>query len=188
MAVGAGDRALAAAEDQRLIAALADGEVDALSALFARHGATLLALARRIVGEEAEDLVHDVFVEVWRHAATYDPARASVRTWMIVRCRSRALDRLRSARTRGAVPLDEVDALPALEAAELPRQLDGQRAAAALDQLSPPQREVIALAYYGGLSATEIAAQLEIPVGTVKSRTAAALAALRRWAEPGGAG
>jgi len=174
-------------DDHALIRALAEGDPEALAGLFSRHGGALLALARRIVGEDANDIVHDVFVEIWRHAATYDPARASVRTWMLVRCRSRALDRLRSKRLRATVPIEVLGEVPAGAGAEPTRLVDGQRLSHALDALSAPQREVLVLAYYGGLSATEIAVELEIPVGTVKSRTAAGLAALRRWATGGAA-
>ena len=167
------------ADDQRLVLALADGDGAALGELFSRHAGALLALARRMVGSEADDLVHDVFVEAWRHAAAYDPARASVRTWLLVRCRSRALDRLRSAKARGAVLQAGVALGTPPEAASAAASIDGARAWGLLLSLPSPQRAVIELAYFGGLSASEIAASLGVPVGTVKSRTAAALRALR---------
>ena len=79
--------------------ALARGDNEALGRLYDRHGPVLMALGLRLLTErrEAEDLVHDCFVEAWRHAGEYDPTRASVKTWLVMRMRSRCLDRLRSA-------------------------------------------------------------------------------------------
>lgn len=177
---GPADAATEAAADVVRVERLADGDVEALGELFQRHGGALFAVARRMVGDDADDLVHDVFVEAWRHAATYAPERASVRTWLLVRCRSRALDRLRSARARRSVALGMQERAPEAAAPEAGGAgLDGARAWAALEALPTPQRHVIELAYFGGLSASEIAAQIGAPVGTVKSRTAAALRALR---------
>jgi RNA polymerase sigma-70 factor (ECF subfamily) len=170
----------ARAADAALVERLADGEVEALGLLFERHGGAVLALARRMVADEADDLVHDVFVEAWRHAAGYEPARASVRTWLLVRCRSRALDRLRSARGRRTVALETEPGLADWAAPEgAGVSIDGARAWEKLGSLPAPQRQVIELAYFGGLSASEIAVALDVPIGTVKSRTAAALRALR---------
>ena len=87
-----------AVDDAALIARMAQGDQSALAELYGRYVRTLLALAHGIVGSraEAEDVIHDVFLEVWRHCAQYDPQRASVRTWLLMRVRSRSLDRLRS--------------------------------------------------------------------------------------------
>ena len=85
-------------EDARLVEAIAAGDRAALASLYDRHSGILFAVARQLLAEraEVEDLVHDVFLEVWKQAHTYDPARANVRRWLLVRLRSRALDRLRS--------------------------------------------------------------------------------------------
>ncbi len=162
---------------------MARGDNAALGVLYDRHCPALLATALRILGDtrEAEDLVHDVLLEAWQKAADYDRARGSVRTWLLVRLRSRALDRWRRA---GRIKIQTMEArtveelLPAL--ADDPGQtLDHARVRRAVDELPEPQRRVLELAYFEGLSSTEVAEQLEIPIGTVKSRTAAGLAKLR---------
>ena len=142
------------------------------------HAATMLATARRILGDPrgAEDLVHDVFLEAWRQAHTYDPARGTVRTWLLVRLRSRALDRCRAnalRRTVGAVPEQ------AAEGDDLSEAPDRQLLRQGLVGLPSEQRQVLEHAYFAGLSATEIAELLQIPVGTVKSRLGAGLKKLR---------
>jgi RNA polymerase sigma-70 factor (ECF subfamily) len=164
--------------DTDLIAAMARGERDALSLLYARHAPMLIALGRRILLDtrDAEDLVHDVFVEVWHAASSYDSTRGAPLTWLVVRTRSRALDRLRAVR-RALVASERhpppTSSLPAVDTSDH-GTLNG-----ALGDLPPTQRTVLELAYYEDLSATEIATRLGVPVGTVKSRTAAALGKLR---------
>jgi RNA polymerase sigma-70 factor, ECF subfamily len=169
-------------EDVELVAEAARGEVDALSALYDRYSRVCLTTAMRMLGDraKAEDLVHDVFLEVWRHAHGYQPGRGSVRTWILMRMRSRALDKLRSATVRREVTVDEVAPTEAAPAHEDPA-LAPDRAAVvrALAELPVEQREVLELAYFQGLSSSEIAAQVGSPLGTIKSRTAAALAKLR---------
>ena len=160
-------------------AAMARGDRNALSQLYARHSGLLLGLAIRIVRErrEAEDLLHDVFLEAWRSAKDFDPKRGRVRTWLAIRMRSRALDLQKSARvSRNAgdagleiVP-DERDARPSP---------DHARVRTALRSLGTDQRAVVELAYFDGLSCSEIAAKLAIPIGTVTRRLAAGLQRLR---------
>lgn len=166
--------------DGDLIASIARGERDAFGALYDRHASTMMALACRILNDhrEAEDLLHDVFLEVWNKAHAYRPERASVRTWLMLRLRSRALDRLRSSRISRTVALD--DSTPRRVSRDDPSQgADHATLRSALDQLPPEQRRVLELGYFRGLSSSEIAAEVNIPVGTVKSRTAAGLAKLR---------
>lgn len=169
-------------DDRELLARMARGHSDALGHLHDRYCNLLLATAVRILGNhrEAEDLVHDVLMEVWQKCADYDPERGSVRTWLLVRLRSRALDRCRRA-GRFRVETFEDRALDAgASAADEPAQrLDHARVRRALAELPPAQRLALELAYFDGLSASEIAARLDIPIGTVKSRTAAGLAKLR---------
>jgi RNA polymerase sigma-70 factor (ECF subfamily) len=173
--VGSGD---AADADAALVAAMAAGDREALAELYARHAGLLLGLALRIVRErrEAEDLLHDVFLEAWRSAKDFDPRRGRVRTWLAIRMRSRALDHQKSARvSRNAGD----QALAALVDDARPQDPDHGRVRTALAQLGPDQRTVLELAYFEGLSCSEIAARLAIPVGTVKSRLAAGLERLR---------
>ncbi|HEX3759487.1 MAG TPA: sigma-70 family RNA polymerase sigma factor [Kofleriaceae bacterium] len=174
------------ADDEVLVAAMAAGDRAALATLYERHASLLLGLALRIVREkrEAEDLLHDVFLEAWRTAKDFDPKRGRVRTWLAIRMRSRALDLQKSARVSrntgdGGLELlvDEVDAASP----------DHGRVRRALAELGSDQRRVLELAYFEGLSCTEIAERVAIPVGTVKSRIAAAMERLRSWLLSAGA-
>ncbi|MCA9709769.1 MAG: sigma-70 family RNA polymerase sigma factor [Myxococcales bacterium] len=173
---------LADMDDVDVIGEAARGEVQALATLYDRYAGLLLSMANRMLGDKtmAEDLVQDVFMEVWRRAHAFEPSRGSVRTWLLVRLRSRALDRLRSARHRREVTVDDVGPKEASPAAEDP-ELSPDRALVrqVIAQLPDDQRRVIELSYFQGLSSSEIAAQMGSPVGTVKSRTAAALSKLR---------
>ncbi len=166
------------AADAALVEAMARGDRDALAKLYERHAAVLLGLALRIVRErrEAEDLLHDVFLEAWRAANHFDPRRGRVRTWLAIRMRSRALDQQKSAR----VSRNAGDAGLEVVVDESPRATpDHARVRAALDALPAEQCRVVELAYYDGLSCSEIATRIAIPIGTVKSRLAAGLARLR---------
>lgn len=169
-------------DDVEIIREAARGEVDALTALYDRYVTLLVTLARRMLGDPAaaEDLVQDVFMEVWRRADAYDPSRGSVRTWIMVRLRSRALDRLRSAPVRREVATAEIAPQRAAVDAEDP-QLSPDRHAVreALLGLPDDQRRVLELAYFQGMSMSEISEAIGSPIGTVKSRTAAALTKLR---------
>ena len=172
--------------DAELVRAVARGDRPALAQLYDRFSPILLAVATRILGErrEAEDLLHDVFLEVWRQAADYDSTRGSVRAWMLIRLRSRALDRRKSAGATRVVSLDaeterggeEREAATSEDPSLAPDRTAIRRALAALPD---EQRTVLELGYFEGLSSSEIAERLGAPVGTVKSRVAAALAKLR---------
>lgn len=169
-------------DDARLVEAVAAGDRAALASLYDRHGPVLVAVARQLLAEraEVEDLVHDVFLEVWRQAHTYDPKRANVRRWLLVRLRSRALDRLRSHAFSRRRPLERDDRVTSDDPSG---ELDARRVASLLGQLGDDQRAVVMLAYFDGLSSSEIAADLGIPLGTVKSRMAAAMQCLRALVE-----
>lgn len=166
--------------DAELVARMADGDRAAMSELYARHSSILLGLAVWIVKDrrEAEDLLHDVFLEAWRAARTFDPKRGRVRTWLAIRMRSRALDLQKSARVSrnaGDAGLEtQVE-----DSASADRLGDHARVRAALSELGPEQKRVLELAYFEGLSCMEIAQKIAIPVGTVKSRLAAGLDRLR---------
>lgn len=167
-------------EDVLLVRAIAGGDRQALATLYDRYASVLLALALRIIRDrrEAEDLLHDVFLEVWRSARDYDLTRGRVRTWLIIRMRSRALDVTRSARvSRRSGDAEVIDRMPA--ESDVGGSPDRQRVRAALAALAAEQRQVLELAYYEGQSCSEIAERIGIPIGTVKSRLAAALGKLR---------
>lgn len=175
--------------DQALITAIAEGDRGALARLYDRYASTLLAVAQKILGgrREAEDLVHDVFLEAWRRAADYDPARGTVRAWLLVRLRSRALDRQRAA-SGAPVSIDSIERLEERAAHGEDPTLAPDRAAVrrALETLSSEQRVVLELGYFQGLSSSEIATRTGTPIGTVKSRVATAIAKLRAGLNPGG--
>lgn len=164
--------------DAELVAAIARGDRSALASLYDRHAGLLLGLAMRIVRDrrEAEDLLHDVFLEAWRSAKDFDPKRGRVRTWLAIRMRSRALDLQKSARVSRNAGDAGLDVLVDDRERASP---DHARVRAALGALGADQRRVLELAYFEGLSCTEIAARISIPVGTVKSRIAAGLDRLR---------
>ncbi|PRQ01310.1 ECF RNA polymerase sigma factor SigK [Enhygromyxa salina] len=167
--------------DHELLAEAASGGVDAYAALYDRYAPLMLGVARQMLRDPAaaEDLVHDVFIEAWRHADSYASQRGTVRTWLLVRLRSRAMDRLRAEQLRrrkrepgmgmGQAQADDPQRVP-----------DQRLVIAALERLDPRQRESIELAYFEGLSAREIAERTHAPIGTVKSRIAAGLLHLRR--------
>ena len=170
--------------DVALVEAIAAGDRDALATLYDQHGAVVLGLARRIVGPgAAEDLLHDVFLEVWHHAADYSSQRGSVRTWLLMRTRSRALDRLgkraRDTRMAEQVMAQTSDHHDVGSTLRKESELDARRVGHLATRLEPELTTVLTLAYYEGLSCSEIADKLAVPIGTVKSRMARALARLR---------
>ena len=170
------------AEDAALVARIASGDQKAVGLLYDRYSSILLAVGVRVLGarREAEDLLHDVFLEVWRRAADYNPDRGSVRVWLCMRMRSRALDRIRSAGRAPNVSTEEAKIPEAVHPGEDP-SVTADRAVVrrALGALPEEQRVVLLLGYFEGLSSSEIAEKLDLPIGTVKSRVAAGLKKLR---------
>lgn len=169
-----------------LIGAAAAGDQRALAELFDATGRAVYGLLLRILADAgaAEEVLLDVYAQAWRQAASYSAERGSPLAWLTTIARSRALDRLRRTRQeRGrSEPLDAVAELPAagLNAEETVAERErGALVRAALGALPAEQREVIELAYYRGLSHSEIAAARGLPLGTVKTRTRLGLARLR---------
>ena len=156
--------------DAELVRAMAQGDAAAVAELYDRHAPVMLALARRILGgqADAEDLVHDVFLEAWRHAPEYDASRGSVKAWLVLRTRSRAVDLRRSA-ARTLVDYDS-RALARAHAGTEDAALapDRKRIHELLSNLPREQALVLMLGYFEGLSSTEIADRISAPVGTVK--------------------
>lgn len=171
--------------DRELLLRVARGDDEALEALYDRHESLVYSLALRIVGRsiDAEDVLQDTWVQVWKQAARYDASRGSVAAWLVTITRSRALDRLRARGTRANAEQHLALVEPAV-AADEPLSSAGQselreRVNAALASLTEPQRTSLELAYYRGLSQSEIATQLNAPLGTVKSWIRQGLARLR---------
>lgn len=167
--------------DTALMLAIAGGGQQALAALYDRYASLMLAVALRVVGDqrEAEDLLHDIFLELWRSAGDYDPGRGTVRAWLLLRTRCRAIDRRRSPRIARCESLDDGRERAHPLAPDPASASDAERLRGALGTLPHEQRRVLELGYFDGLSSTEIAAMTGVPVGTVKSRVAAARAKLR---------
>jgi RNA polymerase sigma-70 factor (ECF subfamily) len=176
------------AEPEQLIESAGRGDHSALLALYDRFGSTLFALALRIVRThaDAEDVVQDAFVRAWREAPSFDRTRGSAGTWLATLTRNRAIDLLRAkgrkARREDAHKIEIlVDESLRPDSPES-NAARGQRAAAvraAIETLSTEQREALELAYFGGLSHSEIAEQLGLPLGTVKTRLLTAAKKLR---------
>lgn len=155
---------------------LRSGDETALGELFDRHAALVNGLALRILRNptDAEDVVQEVFVQAWRQRERFDVGRGSLQAWLCTMARTRALDRLRRVAARREEP---EDAAPSPSAP--PSTLDQMTVRKALDVLSDGQRRAIELAYYEGLTQTEIAERLQEPLGTVKTRIRTGLLRLR---------
>jgi RNA polymerase sigma-70 factor (ECF subfamily) len=169
--------------DRACVERLARGDTTALEELYDRHTDVLYSLAFRIVGRaaEAEEVVQEAWVQAWRSAPSYDPRRGAVGAWLVTLTRSRAIDRVRSEASRhraeaaaGREPLPS----PEDASAEAAHRERSARVAEALNALGSRHRRVLELAYFSGLSQTEIAERLKAPLGTVKSWTRQALTKL----------
>ncbi|BAZ11404.1 putative sigma factor [Calothrix sp. NIES-4071] len=171
--------------DEALFVALKNGDAAALSILFQRHGRLVYGLALKILGnsQEAEDLTQEIFLTLWRKASTNPDCRFFVR-YLVTITRTRAIDKIR-ARSRQLKLVEKMQTMsndvtpeptPVEQASFAER---AQRISHALQQLSEKQRQVIELAYNQGLSQSEIAKQLDIPLGTVKTCTRQGLLKLK---------
>ena len=163
----------------RLLARVAQGERGAMDDLFSTYGRLAYGIALRVVRDPslAEDAVQDAFLSIWKTATAYCEDRASESSWIVMLVHRRAVDIVRRAERR-AVELTLYDEHPAEDTAFVD-PYEAARVRGALTQLSPKERECLELAYYDGLTQTEVAERLGIPVGTVKSRTMRALGGLR---------
>lgn len=179
-----GNGGFEAFSDADLLAAIADGDGAAFSALYDRHARILYAVVVRIVGErsDADDVLQEVFVQVSRDAKAFDPSRGGAFSWLALLARSRALDRLRSlgARERLATEAAKEPRPETEDLAETASRLElGHLARAALAEIPETQRQTLELAYFHGLTQTEIAARLGKPLGTVKTSVRLGLTRLR---------
>jgi RNA polymerase sigma-70 factor (ECF subfamily) len=174
-----------------LIAQVAQGDQEALATLYDATSAMVYGLAWRILHEQsaAEDVAIEVYTQVYRQAARYEPGRGAPSAWLLTLTRSRAIDRLRaeSLRQQREAPMETAAALPSpLPDPEAWSSTTERRQAvqAALAVLNPEQRQVIEIAYYSGLSHREIAAKLGQPLGTVKTRLRTGMMMLRHLLLP----
>jgi RNA polymerase sigma-70 factor, ECF subfamily len=160
-----------------LVRRMAAGDREAFAAFYDAYAPLAFGLIRRVVGDadEAADVLQEVFLELWRAAPSYDPRRGTPEAWVTVRARSRGIDRVRSVRRREemlATPLAESAVALAAEtaASAVADTEDRETVRGALGALPANQREVLELAYFRGLSQSEISRRLGQPLGTVKTR------------------
>src|SRR5215218_7342556 len=175
--------------DEQLMTGLDGSEVEAaLSKLYDRYSRTVFGVGLKILGDRslAEELVQEVFFKVWRSSGTFDPSRGSFSTWLYRVTRSVALDlyRKRASRVR-QVSDGALHIAAARDSSDDPQEIIDEswlswRVSRALEVLDAPHREVIDLAYFGGLSQREISIRTGVPLGTVKTRTASAYRSLRK--------
>lgn len=167
-----------------LVAAFAAGDRAAFARFYDLHASLVYTFAMRLLRDraEAEELVQDVFVQAWRQATTYSAERGTPAAWLLTITRSRGIDKLRSRRRRDEMvrPMEGPERIPE-PAADLAAGQTEARATlgGALGALPPAQREALELAYFDGLTQTEIAARLGQPLGTVKTRIRTGLDRLR---------
>jgi len=168
-------------DDRELVARIAKGDEAALGALYDRYASVALALAMRILGDraEGEDVLQNVLVRLWRQAGRYDPEKGTVSAWVLSSVRHAAIDRLRRREAhRQAAEQAAFRPVPSPEPSS-PGD-ERQRMARAVESLPPDQRAVIELAYFQGLSQTQIAERLGEPLGTVKTRLRLGMNRLRQ--------
>jgi len=184
------------AGDPELVSRAASGDERAIATLYDRYGGVLYAVAYRIVGQraDAEEVVIEAFAQAWRDAPRFETARGSVAAWLTMIARSRALDLVRARgrreRITASAAAERPDASPAMgdwrsdPAGSVDLAERRVRVREALDALSPPQRQAIELAYFEGLSQSEIAERLQEPLGTIKTRVRLGMQKLRDSLRP----
>ncbi|MGE5459546.1 MAG: RNA polymerase sigma factor [Solirubrobacterales bacterium] len=178
-----GDGPLLAREELQLVEGLLAGNEDAIRALYARYARPIFTLGLRLLGsrEAAEELTQDVFLAAWRKAARFDPSRGRLSTWLMTIAHNLAVDRLRRETGATRPPLVLVEEVPEVIGADEDESLlERDAALRALSCLSDAERRLLARAYFGGLTAREIAEADGIPLGTVKTRLRTALIKVRK--------
>ncbi|HTK31398.1 MAG TPA: sigma-70 family RNA polymerase sigma factor [Candidatus Saccharimonadaceae bacterium] len=163
---------------------LQGGDEAALAEMYDKYTPLLYPVALRILrsGPDAEDALQDAWLQVWKRSATYDPKRGTVAAWLVTVVRSRALDRYRSVASRrnAEARVDPEPVTPPVDPSAHATSVQvGDRVRKALAELQPQQRQVLEIAYFEGLSQSEIAERLKAPLGTVKSWTRQALNRLK---------
>ena len=180
-------------DDLELHRSLSSGDRGAFDTLYRRYSGSAYGLAYRITGQQllAQDVVHDAFMALWRAPEAFDPARGAFRTFFLSLVHHRAVDtvrreeriRARQERAANLEPVaDEDPAEGVVDAADVAARRIEVRAA--LETLSPDQRQVLEMAYFGGKTQVQIAEEIAIPLGTVKTRTLAAMRKLRKVLDP----
>lgn len=175
-------------EDQELLVRIGIGEKEALETIYERYSTAVYSLARYMLRSEpvAEEATQEAFLNIWLKASSYNSSRGQPKTWIMSVAHHRIIDIIRSRRRAAAVSdpkeYETLDLLPSEHIGTdeaVVRNLEAERVRSALERLPAAQQEVVTLAYFGGLSQSEIATRLGQPLGTVKTRARLALQKLR---------
>lgn len=169
---------MAVALEDRLVL----GDDTVLRDIFDEYSALVFGIGRKLVGDDAEDLVQQVFLAAWRGRASYDPSKGSLAAWLAGITRFKAIDHLRASGRRPSTPTADIGDLDSVDA-PVERVVDRMVLARALDLLPPIRREVVELGFFEDLTHPEIADRLDLPLGTVKSHMRRGLEAMQRELE-----
>jgi RNA polymerase sigma-70 factor (ECF subfamily) len=175
--------------DEDLISFVGQGDAEAFTTLYDRHGRAAFSLAYRMMGERqaAEDLAQDAFLKVWRSASSYRAERGSVRTWILSIVHNRGIDQIRSyasrRRTQDKIEASAPRSQPSEAFAQTWRNSQRDQIREALNTLPPEQLKILELAYFSGYTHVEISDLLSLPLGTVKSRMRLGLKKIRDYFE-----
>jgi RNA polymerase sigma-70 factor (ECF subfamily) len=169
------------AADAALVVAIRSGDQSAMGALYDRYSPVVYAVALRVLGDTgaAEDVLQDVFMQLWRNPGAFDSSRGSLGAWLAVITRNRAIDTLRKRRPENDIE-DVIISVEPDMAGDADRARVGEKVRAALGSMPDAQRKALELAYYEGLTHSEIAAKTGEPLGTIKTRIRAGLMTLRK--------
>jgi RNA polymerase sigma-70 factor (ECF subfamily) len=168
-----------------LLLRIASGDQQAFSAFYDRTASRVLGLVRRLLidAAQSEEVVQEVFLEAWQSASRFDPNRGRALTWILTMAHRRAVDRIRASQAAHdrdtAIGIRDLPTDFDVVAETVEVRVEHERVEVAMARLSEAQRQAIALAYYGGLSQSEVAAELGIPLGTAKTRLRDAMIRLR---------
>lgn len=168
-------------DDPALLSLVGQGDEGAMEMVFRRFSGPVYSVALRVLHDsgQAEDVMQEIFLQLWRNPTAFVQGRGSLGAWLVVVARNRAIDSLRRRRPADSVD-DVVLASPLNVAAEAERNAMMEKVRLVLDELPPEQRKSLELAYFEGLSHTEIASRTGDPLGTVKTRIRLALMTLRK--------
>jgi len=166
--------------DALLVSAIRAGDEQAMAQLYDRYSPIVYSVALRVLGDTgaAEDILQDIFMQLWRRPDSFDASRGSLPAWLAVIARNRAIDSLRKRRLETDIADVVLSVQPDLTGAEWSGALEKIRGA--LGNMPPPQRSALEMAYFEGLSHTEIAERTGEPLGTIKTRIRSGLLALRK--------
>ena len=169
-----------AAEEMRLVARVRAGDQQALAELYDRYSSVVYAVALRVLQDAAaaEDVLQDIFLRLWRNPDAFDASRGSLAAWLAVIARHRSIDRIRRRRPETDIEECTITGGPDLRD-ETERSLVIEKIRGALEEMNPDQRKALEMAFFQGLTHTEIAEKMGEPLGTIKTRIRSALQRLR---------